>query len=293
MTAGQEAAKQKIERVLRQLAHGVGDERLASGLQTLFDDLVVFYEAYWGQDTSWAYVSQLQGCKTEADAFVAAAHEAARRGMHPAAVTLADFAVRTAPNNPHVSLLQARLLRKAGRTEQARAICKGLRNSFPDLFEIDDELFMCDVEERFWSRDYYRLLADIHATCQPQTYLEIGVATGKSLALARSGTVVTGVDPASAEQAALQYHSPENVPRLYKMTSDEYFATQDFCAETTAACLDLAFIDGLHHFDQVLKDFANLERYAGPNTLICIHDCLPIHDRVASRARSKIGRAHV
>ena len=49
--------------------------------------------------------------------------------------------------------------------------------------------------------------------------------------------------------------------------------------------MDLAFIDGLHLFEQALKDFINIEKYSHPNTVVLIHDCIPINDLTASRNR--------
>ena len=38
----------------------------------------------------------------------------------------------------------------------------------------------------------------------------------------------------------------------------------------------MSFIDGLHHFEQVLRDFIHVERRSDAETVILLHDCLPV-----------------
>jgi hypothetical protein len=45
------------------------------------------------------------------------------------------------------------------------------------------------------------------------------------------------------------------------MTSDDYFATHDLSKDLGGA-VAFAFIDGLHSFEQALRDFSNIERHA-------------------------------
>jgi hypothetical protein len=50
--------------------------------------------------------------------------------------------------------------------------------------------------------------------------------------------------------------------------------------------VDLAFIDGMHHFEFALRDVMNLERHAHAGTTILVHDCYPINKNTADRVRS-------
>jgi hypothetical protein len=50
--------------------------------------------------------------------------------------------------------------------------------------------------------------------------------------------------------------------------------------------LDMAFIDGMHHFEYALRDFINIEPLCGPRSLIFIHDCYPIDARSAEREQT-------
>jgi hypothetical protein len=129
--------------------------------------------------------------------------------------------------------------------------------------------------------DYLALLRRLHDHLQPRTYVEIGVFRGKSMQLVRPGTVALGVDPEPKPDAPL----PPNV-RLFAETSDRFFAQRDVRAELGGLPVDLAFIDGMHHFEFALRDFMNLERVCAPGSTILLHDCFPCHESVARRERA-------
>jgi hypothetical protein len=131
------------------------------------------------------------------------------------------------------------------------------------------------------SRAYYRTLARLHEALRPETYLEIGIRKGDSLALATTAAVAIGIDPAPmlAKPAAAN-------ARIFDTTSDEFFATHDVRAELGGRDLDLAFIDGMHLFEFVLRDFANVERNASERTVVVLHDCLPVDAVSAARERT-------
>lgn len=131
--------------------------------------------------------------------------------------------------------------------------------------------------------DYYAILEQIHAHLAPRTYLEIGVHEGHSLRYARADTRVLGVDPAADPRFPLP---PDT--RLFPVTSDHFFAETDVRAELGGAPLDLAFIDGLHLFEQALADFINVERYCAPSSVVLVHDCLPIDETTSSRERTTV-----
>jgi len=127
---------------------------------------------------------------------------------------------------------------------------------------------------------YFEYLSYLHKCIRPKLYLEIGIYEGESLSLCNKKTLSIGIDPNPRIKNNLRIDST-----IYKMTSDNFFLLkeiQDFLLNNR---IDLAFIDGEHLFEQVLKDFINIEKYSHKQTTILIHDCVPITKDVASRIR--------
>jgi hypothetical protein len=127
---------------------------------------------------------------------------------------------------------------------------------------------------------YSELLLRLHRHLRPRTYVEIGVETGATLRLVQSGTLALGIDP----QPAITSELPAGV-RLFSETSDDFFAKRDVRAELSGAAVDLAFIDGMHHFEYALRDFMHLELFCARDATILIHDCFPHDRRTALRQR--------
>jgi hypothetical protein len=129
--------------------------------------------------------------------------------------------------------------------------------------------------------DYLTVLGWIHSILRPRAYVEIGVRNGDSLRAALPGTTCIGIDPAPALQADF----PAS-PMIFEMTSDQFFETVDVSSILNMRPISLAFIDGLHLFEQSLRDFINLEKFAGPESVIAIHDCIPLDDLTSARERT-------
>ncbi len=128
---------------------------------------------------------------------------------------------------------------------------------------------------------YFELLDRIHQYLVPRTYVEIGVSTGCSMTLALPGTVSIGVDPAPNLMFPVRRGT-----RIFNQTSDDFFAQHDLNRLFGGLPLDLAFIDGMHHFEFAFRDFMNLERFSNSDTTVLVHDCLPIDEVTAARERS-------
>lgn len=134
--------------------------------------------------------------------------------------------------------------------------------------------------ERLPGPAYYQVLHWIHRTLEPANYLEIGVYKGYSLTQLLSGTPAIGVDPSPTLETGLDLQT-----RIYELESDDFFARYD-PEELLGGPIELAFIDGLHLFEQVLRDFINVERHSTSDTVVLLHDCLPLDQVTASREQT-------
>ena len=145
----------------------------------------------------------------------------------------------------------------------------------------------------------YQFLRQLHRLSRPGNYLEIGVHHGASLALSRVPSI--GVDPSFSVSIPIRCDV-----QLVKTTSDDFFAQPDpvrhLCGGRNPwrnlrrgrpllghlvghAHIDLAFIDGLHHFEFALRDFMNIERHARWTSVIVFDDVLPRDVDEAARDR--------
>ncbi len=115
----------------------------------------------------------------------------------------------------------------------------------------------------------------------PETVIEIGVYEGSSLALARPPTVAIGVDPNPIVATPLSAET-----HLFAQTSDEFFAGRHAQTVLAGRPVSVAFIDGLHLFEQALKDFIGLEALCGPRSVLLLHDTVPLDEATQTRAQA-------
>lgn len=103
-----------------------------------------------------------------------------------------------------------------------------------------------------------------------RNYLEIGVHNGSTIRLIDCPTI--GVDP----DFVFKYDPMGKKPllHLYRQTSDDFFLAHS-PRDIFGAGVDLAFLDGLHLFEYLLRDFMNTEAACAPDGLILLDDCLP------------------
>jgi hypothetical protein len=129
---------------------------------------------------------------------------------------------------------------------------------------------------------YYELLARIQRELTPRTYVEVGVRNGESLRLCAPETLKVGIDPA----ADIRYPLEPRTTAIFNATSDAFFAAHDVCAILGGRPVELAFIDGMHLFEFALRDFINIERACARDSVILIHDCVPIDAVTSARERT-------
>ena len=128
---------------------------------------------------------------------------------------------------------------------------------------------------------YIDFLGQFHARRNPATYLEIGTQKGPSLAQAK-GTCIA-IDP----EFRLKHDvlSGKSDVYFYQGTSDEFFASGYL--EKREMRLDFAFLDGMHLFEFLLRDFINAERFVTIDGTIALHDCVPYARVMTTRSWEK------
>jgi hypothetical protein len=124
---------------------------------------------------------------------------------------------------------------------------------------------------------YLLYLQKLHEILKPKVYFEIGTESGASLSFAECASIA--VDPQFNLQADVSRNKPEL--HQYQGTSDDFFASG--LIGRLGYRIDLAFLDGLHLFEFLLRDFINTERHMRPGGTIVLHDCVPINRLMAER----------
>ena len=116
---------------------------------------------------------------------------------------------------------------------------------------------------------------------QARTYLEIGVATGANFLQIEAEKKIA-VDPKFRIPGG--YTSDEFI-EYYEMTSDDFFETKSEIL--TKYGLDIVFVDGLHRYEQSLKDVLNALKFLNDSGVIVMHDCNPSSESAGHPIRSE------
>jgi hypothetical protein len=126
---------------------------------------------------------------------------------------------------------------------------------------------------------YYDVIKALFELLQPQSYLEIGARKGGTLRLASCKAVA--VDPQFMVSDDVIGRKP--LLSVYQMTSDDFF--QRHSPRSILGCpIDLAFLDGMHLFEFLLRDFYNAEKYCRRDSIVVLHDCAPCDRFIATRS---------
>lgn len=132
---------------------------------------------------------------------------------------------------------------------------------------------------------FYRTLGMEYSKClevlQKDTcvdwYFEIGSRTGGSLEKSQSKSIA--VDPFF--QVSKNVMSNKPTLHLFQTTSDTFFETG--LATLADVKFSLSFLDGLHLFEFLLRDFYNTESNSDRHGTILMHDCMPFNVSQTSR----------
>jgi glycosyltransferase involved in cell wall biosynthesis len=122
------------------------------------------------------------------------------------------------------------------------------------------------------------------------TYLELGVRRGRSFAPVQAARKI-GVDP-RLRLSRLERARRRLAPRLlarrgslwFEKTSDAFF--RDHAELLAESPIDVALVDGLHTYEQALRDVLHCLEHLSPGGVVLMHDCNPTSAVMAQPAPS-------
>jgi hypothetical protein len=123
------------------------------------------------------------------------------------------------------------------------------------------------------------------ATRVKPVYMEIGVSRGYAFRRIIADEKIA-VDPAfklSARTRRLA-DAKARATHYFETTSDAFFANEQALLEQRG--IDVALIDGLHTYEQVVRDVENTVRFLRDDGVIFLHDCNPALEVIGRPAAS-------
>lgn len=131
---------------------------------------------------------------------------------------------------------------------------------------------------------YYRFMAQLHEQLLFDWYMEVGCRAGASFAPVRSKTIA--VDPYFRAKINIIGGKPEL--HVFQAKSDDFFAGAFL--EKNGILLGASFLDGMHLYEFLLRDFMNTEANSDPNGVIMLHDCVPYDVGMTTRDLDNLPR---
>lgn len=174
--------------------------------------------------------------------------------------------------NYHLALAQAHYL--LGENEAAASNYRTALTFNSDLPDAHSGLAALNLP----GIGYLDWLEKLYGFLKPKNVIEIGVSQSASLARVPAPAIAIGVDPVPSVIYPLQTEA-----HIFAETSDDFFARRYVRELLRGEPLSIGFIDGSHLFEQALRDFMNLEKYCGPNSLIMFHDTVPLDELTQRR----------
>jgi hypothetical protein len=129
---------------------------------------------------------------------------------------------------------------------------------------------------------YLNFLGALHREVLVDWYLEIGCRRGDSFAPVRSKTIA--VDPFFRAEINIIGQKP--ALHIFQSTSDDFFDSGFL--QRSGIRLSLSFLDGMHLFEYLLRDFMNTEAASDPKGVIMMHDLVPHNLGMTTRDLSAI-----
>lgn len=146
------------------------------------------------------------------------------------------------------------------------------------------------------SPDRIEVIQKLVIAKKAKTYLEIGVASGNCfLRISAPRKIAVDVKFCFSEKRKIARHYLSNFKsnifnRYYQMESDEFFHKYSKLFKKNR--IDIAFIDGLHEYNQVIRDVNNCLNYLNEGGIIVLHDCSPPSEEAALPLDKILGRKH-
>ncbi|MEM7526038.1 MAG: class I SAM-dependent methyltransferase, partial [Pseudomonadota bacterium] len=131
---------------------------------------------------------------------------------------------------------------------------------------------------------YKRFMKRLHESLLFDWYMEVGCRTGSILAMARGKSI--GVDPYFLMETNIVGVKPRFL--TFQETSDDFFASRFL--ETNKIKLSFSFLDGMHLYEYLLRDFINTEKNSKPGGVIAMHDCCPYDSAMTTRDLENLPR---
>ena len=136
--------------------------------------------------------------------------------------------------------------------------------------------------------DRMYVIQEIIKKNRAKVYLEIGVREGECFLRIRAPKKIA-VDPqmliSPKKKRKYYFKNLSNIFNQYfETTSDDFF--KDNHKSLKGHGLDVVFIDGLHTYEQSLRDVQNALNYLKDDGVIIMHDCNPLSEAAAYPAQS-------
>jgi hypothetical protein len=117
---------------------------------------------------------------------------------------------------------------------------------------------------------YIEYFGELVKAAEAKRYLEVGTNSGDSLAPVHCASVA--VDPTF--RLSQEVVGKKEQCLLFQLTSDMFFERYS-PSMLLGGPIDVAFLDGMHLYEYLLRDIIAAEKHCHKDSLIVLHDCVP------------------